>query len=79
MSSRQYVRWFGLVSLVGAIATALVRADDLTSLWCLYAALVSVLILEHFRRQRASEARASPIRSPALPHEALRLGRYLRR
>jgi hypothetical protein len=56
LSSRRYLRWFGLVSLVGVIATALVRFDELTSLWCLSAALVSVLILEHFRRQRAAEA-----------------------
>jgi hypothetical protein len=56
LSSRQYLRWFGLVSLVGAIVTAILRVDELTSLWCLYAAGVSVLILEHFRRQRASES-----------------------
>jgi Family of unknown function (DUF6629) len=67
MSSRRYLRWFGLVSLVGVIATALVRVDELTSLWCLYVAMISVLILEHFRRQRALEARAAPIRSPVLP------------
>jgi hypothetical protein len=54
-SSRRYLRWFGLVSLVGVIATAVVRVDELTSLWCLYVALISGLILEHFRRQRASE------------------------
>jgi len=66
-SSRRYLRWFGLVSLVGVIATALVRADELTSLWCLYVAMISVLILEHFRRQRATDARAAPIRSPMLP------------
>jgi hypothetical protein len=66
MSSRRYLRWFGLVSLVGVIATALVRAEELTSLWCLYVAVISVLILEHFRRQRATEARAGPIRSPML-------------
>jgi hypothetical protein len=60
LSSRRYLRWFGLVSLVGVIATALVRFDELTSLWCLYAALVSVLILEHFRRQRAAEAAVTP-------------------
>jgi hypothetical protein len=57
LSSRSYLRWFGLLSLLGMIATASVRADELTSLWCLYAAFVSVLILEHFRRQRASDAR----------------------
>ena len=68
MSSRRYLRWFGLVSLVGVIATALMRVDELTSRWCLYVAMVSVLILEHFRRQRALGARAGPVRSPVLPH-----------
>ena len=67
VSSRAYLRRFGLLSLAGVIAVALVRADELTSLWCLYAAMVSVLILEHFRRQRAHEARAIPIRDPVQP------------
>lgn len=58
ISSRRYLRWFGLVSLAGGIVTAVVRVDELTSLWCVYVALVSVLILEHFRRQRASEVHA---------------------
>ncbi len=66
ISSRRYLRWFGLVSVAGVIAVALVRADELTSLWCLYVAMVSILILEHFRRQRSSEAHAVPIRSPVL-------------
>ena len=51
MSSRRHLRWFGVVSLVGVIAAALIRLDELTSLWCVYVALVSVLILGHFRRQ----------------------------
>ncbi len=59
LSSRRYLRWFGLASLVGVIATALVRVDELTSLWCLYVAFVSVLIFEHFRRQRSIEAGAA--------------------
>jgi hypothetical protein len=54
ISSRRHLRWFGLVSLTGVIATALVRVDELTSLWCIYVALVSVLIFEHFRRQQAA-------------------------
>lgn len=66
MSSRRYLRWFGLISLVGVIAVALVRADELTSLWCLYAALISVLILEHFRRQRSSDAHRDTVPSPVL-------------
>lgn len=60
MSSRPHLRWFGVVSLVGVIAAALVRVDELTSLWCVYVALVSVLILEQFRRQRAFEPALHP-------------------
>ena len=67
ISSRRHLRWFGLVSIIGVIATALVRVDELTSLWCLYVAMVSVLILEHFRRQGVIETRADPIPPPALP------------
>jgi uncharacterized membrane protein YhaH (DUF805 family) len=63
LSSRRHLRWFGLVSLIGVIATALVRVDELTSLWCLYVALVSVLILEYFRRQRANETGTAPIQA----------------
>ncbi len=59
ISTRPYLRRFGLVSLIGVIVTAVVRTDELTSLWCLYVALVSVLILEHFRRERASVAALS--------------------
>ena len=67
LSGRPYLRWFGLISLLGVIAAAIVRADELTSLWCVYVALVSVLILEHFRRQRASEARPPRVAAAAGP------------
>ena len=67
ISSRRYLRWFGLVSVIGVIVTAVVRVDELTSLWCVYVALVSVLILEHFRRQRAIETPADPTAHPVLP------------
>lgn len=67
ISSRRHLRWFGLASVIGVIATALVRVDELTSLWCVCVALVSVLILDHFRRQRATETRADPIARPVLP------------
>jgi peptidoglycan/LPS O-acetylase OafA/YrhL len=66
LSSRPYLRWFGLISLVGVIAVAVVRVDELTSLWCLYVALVSALILEHFRRQRSGEARRATLPGPVL-------------
>jgi hypothetical protein len=67
ISSRRYLRSFGVVSLVGVIAAALVRVDELTSLWCVYVALVSVLILEHFRRQRALESAPSRSAAPLEP------------
>jgi hypothetical protein len=67
ISSRRHLRWFGLVSLIGVIVTAVVRVDELTSLWCVYAALVSVLILGHFRRERAVRTRGDPIAQPVLP------------
>jgi hypothetical protein len=40
--------------------TASLRDVDFTSVWCVYAALVSVLILEHFRRERAGDSGARP-------------------
>jgi hypothetical protein len=55
ISSPPRLRWFGLVSLAGVIGAALVRFDELTSVWCVYVSLVSVLILLHFRRLRSSE------------------------
>jgi hypothetical protein len=60
LSSPRHLRWFGAVSLVGVIAAALVRLDELTSLWCVYVSLVSVLVLEHFRRRRAPEPQVQP-------------------
>ncbi|MGD1057828.1 MAG: DUF6629 family protein [Solirubrobacteraceae bacterium] len=55
LSSRRYLQWFGVVNLVGVAIAYSVREAEFTSVWCVYAALVSVLILEHFRRQRQLE------------------------
>jgi hypothetical protein len=44
------------------IAAAVVRLDGLTSRWCVCVALVSLLILEHFRRQEG--VTHEPSRSP---------------
>jgi len=55
LSSRPYLRWFGVINLAGAGIAAVLSILAFESLWCLYAALASVLILEHFRRERAAE------------------------
>ena len=67
LSTRPSIRRFGLLSLLGVIAAAIVRVDELTSVWCIYVAFVSVLILEHFRRERASDTRASIIGAAVPP------------
>jgi hypothetical protein len=65
LSSRRYLQWFGVVNLVGVAIAFSVREAEFTSVWCLYAALVSVLILEHFRRQRRLECVISGTRAQA--------------
>ncbi len=55
LSSRAYLRWFGVINLAGAVIAALVYQDEFESIWCLYAALASILIFEHFRRRRAAD------------------------
>jgi cytochrome bd-type quinol oxidase subunit 2 len=62
LSSRRYLQWFGVVNLVGVAIAYSVREAEFTSVWCVYAALVSVLILEHFRRQRQLEVGISSSR-----------------
>jgi hypothetical protein len=64
LSSRLYLRWFGVASLAGVAVTVSLREADFTSVWCVYAALASILILEHFRRQ---DRPAAPPWSPPPP------------
>jgi hypothetical protein len=64
LSSRRYLRWFGVLNLIGVAGTAAIRANELTSLWCVYAAFVSALILLHFRRQRAADPGGRVIAAP---------------
>jgi hypothetical protein len=65
LSSRRYLQWFGVLNIAGLAVAFSVREAEFTSVWCVYAALVSVLILEHFRRQRQLDARLSRTRPAA--------------
>ncbi len=47
----------GLANLVGVAIALGIREEALVSVWCIYAALLSVLIVEHFRRERQLEVR----------------------
>jgi hypothetical protein len=43
---------FGLVNLVGLLVVAVVYLDAFASLWCVYAALTSALVMVHMIRRR---------------------------
>lgn len=58
LSSQRHLRWFGVVNIGGLLVAATMQEEEFTSVWCLYAALMSVLILLHFRRQGRSGGRA---------------------
>ena len=61
LSTRRLLRWFGVANLAGLAAAAIVRYGAVTSVWCLYAAFVSSLILLHLRRPPGCEGRSPPL------------------
>ncbi|WP_051470937.1 DUF6629 family protein [Patulibacter minatonensis] len=71
LSSRRYLRWFGVLNVVGLLGAATMQEEEFTSVWCLYAAVMSVLILVHFRRERrgppGAGARAAPAAADGTP------------
>ncbi|WP_022929003.1 DUF6629 family protein [Patulibacter americanus] len=60
LSSRRHLRTFGIVNVVGLAFAATLQEEEFTSVWCLYAAVMSVLILAHFRRERAGPDEVDP-------------------
>lgn len=66
MSGYRSIVVFGVLNVVGLTAVALLYAKAFASLWCVYAALTSVLILVHMRRRRRLP---DPHRLEGEPHE----------
>lgn len=67
LSSRRYLLAFGIANVIGLSLAAIVRYEAVTSVWCVYAAFASVLLLLHFRAEhRPAEADAAT-RRPASP------------
>jgi len=54
-SSWRPVVILGLVNIVGAAVTVAIKASAFTSLWCAYAALVSIVIVYALRAMRTSD------------------------
>ena len=59
LSGYRSVVWFGVANLVAVVVLARLCADGFTSLWCLYAALVSGAIALHLRNTASPKARVS--------------------
>ena len=53
LSGHRWIVSFGVANLVGLSVVALAYTQAFASLWCLYAALSSLLLLAHFRSQAA--------------------------
>lgn len=54
LSSRRYLFAFGVANVIGLSLAAIVRYEAVTSVWCVYAAFASVLLLVHFRAEHAT-------------------------
>jgi hypothetical protein len=63
VSSFRNIRWFGAGNLVAVAVIAELQQDGLTSVWCLWAAIVSVLICLQFAAWRREE-QGSEVASP---------------
>ncbi|MCJ2135089.1 hypothetical protein MKK69_13640 [Methylobacterium sp. J-026] len=63
LSSHKVVRWFGWLNFVGVIATLIAKGYAFTSVWCLYAAIASMMLFWQFRAGRidVSEPNASRV------------------
>lgn len=62
-SSRRFFRWFGAANLVAVAVLAWIATNAVISLWCAWAAAVSIAIAVHLRRgpgPRGSRRRDSP-------------------
>jgi hypothetical protein len=56
--------WFGVANTAAVAVIAWYQASALTSLWCIWGAIVSVLIYLQFRDWRSSPTR--PVREPEI-------------
>ena len=51
-SGFRYILWFGALNLAGLIVVFLVKSYAFTSVWCAYAAVMSIIIYFFFRSRR---------------------------
>lgn len=61
-SGYRYIVGLAVANLVGILVVIAFKQYAFTSVWCAYAAVVSVLIYGHFHRRRLAEQRAAVLR-----------------
>ena len=59
LSSSRPIVWFGVANLTAVAVLVVVQSEGLTSLWCLWAATISVLIYLHFLQRRRDDDRSA--------------------
>lgn len=62
-SGFRYLIIFGFANLIGLIIVAIVMSYAFTSIWCAYAAVISVIIYFHFRRRRGMPPVVYPLKA----------------
>ena len=50
LSGHKVVRWFGILNLIGLTVVAIVKQYAFSSVWCLYAAIISVMLYWQFSK-----------------------------
>lgn len=51
-STHKVVRWFGWLNLAGVVVTLLAASYAFTSIWCLYAAVISIMLYWQFSQRK---------------------------
>jgi len=62
-SGFRYLVIFGVANFVGLTIVAIIMSYAFTSVWCAYAAVISVIIYFHFRRRRRMPPVIYPVRA----------------
>ena len=56
LSSYRWVRVFGIGNFVAMAAAAIITAKDYSSIWCTFAAFLSLIIVAHYVEQKRQGA-----------------------
>lgn len=64
LSSHRWVIVFGIGNVVALSAAAIIEAADFSSMWCTFAAFLSLLLFVHFFTTRQRERAAPPVAAP---------------